>query len=163
MATRTMVFTKDTANKKLLIERSFDGTLEQVWQAWTDSTILDQWWAPKPYWVETKKMDFRVGGMWLYCMAGPDGDRHWCNEEYHAIEPLKSIRATDGFCDEDGNNTVDFPKMYWLKKFSKEGEAVKVNIEVSFDSEADLEKYLASGFKEGFEAGMNNLDEYLAA
>lgn len=30
MATKTMVFEKDLANKKLNIERSFDGSLEQV-------------------------------------------------------------------------------------------------------------------------------------
>ena len=161
MATKTMVFEKDLANKKLNIERSFDGSLEKVWKAWTDASILDQWWAPKPYRAETKKMDFRVGGTWLYSMIGPEGDIHWSKEDYKEITPMKHIVGIDGFCDENGNDNADFPKMYWDKKFSGNENETTVKIVISFDDEAALQKYLEMGFKEGFEAGLNNLDEVL--
>ena len=38
--------TKDVANKRLVVVREFDAPLEKVWHAWTDSHLLDQWWAP---------------------------------------------------------------------------------------------------------------------
>jgi len=73
MTKREAVFSKDLKTNKLTVIRSFDAPLELVWQAWTESEILDQWWAPKPYRAETKTMDFSEGGRWLYCMVGPTG------------------------------------------------------------------------------------------
>ncbi|MHB1279027.1 MAG: SRPBCC family protein, partial [Bacteroidia bacterium] len=78
-------FLVDKENKKIRVERSFNAPLDLVWAAWTEPEILDQWWAPKPWRAETKSMDFRVGGRWLYCMAGPEGERHWCLFDYKTI------------------------------------------------------------------------------
>lgn len=163
MSNRTAVFSKDTTNKKLTIVRSFAAALDLVWKAWTTKEILDQWWAPKPYRAETKRMDFREGGQWLYAMVGPEGDRSWCLVDYHSIQPQQSITSTDGFSDEDGNLTVDFPRMHWDKQFLEAGNETTVTIVVSFDQVADMEKYLEMGFQEGFTAGLENLDAYLDA
>ncbi|MDB5149731.1 MAG: hypothetical protein JWQ57_3751, partial [Mucilaginibacter sp.] len=62
MTNNEAVFTKDLQNKKINVVRTFNAPLNLVWQAWTESDILDQWWAPKPYRAETKLMDFREGG-----------------------------------------------------------------------------------------------------
>src|SRR3954452_16239613 len=101
--------TKDAANKKILVVRDFDGAPEQVWKAWTESKLLDMWWAPKPWKAKTKKMDFREGGYWLYCMEGPDGEQIWCRVDYQTITPDKSFIAVGAFCDADGNKTEIFP------------------------------------------------------
>ena len=161
MTNNETVFSKDTQNKKLTVIRAFDAPLGLVWQAWTDSTILDQWWAPKPYRAETKTMNFREEGSWLYCMVGPKGDRTWCRDDYRAIQLQKSIISTAIFCDEKGTKTPDTPNMHWQKEFSPTDDGTTVRIELSFDKEADLEMLLKMGFREGFTAGLNNLDEYL--
>jgi len=66
-------FLVDKENKKITVERSFNAPLDLVWSAWTEAEILDLWWAPKPYRTETKKMDFREGCRWHYCMVSPEG------------------------------------------------------------------------------------------
>lgn len=161
--TNEAVFVRDQRNKKLTVTRLFNAPLDLVWKAWTDSGILDQWWAPKPYRAETKKMDFREGGMWLYCMVGPNGehDRQWCRVDYKTIETLKRITSTDAFCDQDGQVNADFPTMLWKKEFRKHEDSTTVVIEVNFDKEEDMLKIIGMGFQEGFTAGMNNLDHYL--
>ncbi len=68
MSNKQTTISKDAANKKLIVVREFDAPLEQVWKAWTDSNILDKWWAPKPWKAKTKSMDFREGGTWLYSL-----------------------------------------------------------------------------------------------
>ena len=55
------IITKDVANKKLFIEREFGGSPEQVWKAWTERALLDQWWAPKPWKTETKSFESNTG------------------------------------------------------------------------------------------------------
>ena len=162
MAKNEAVFTKDKEKKLLTVSRSFDAPLDEVWRAWSDSSILDLWWAPKPYRAETKSMDFRDGGRWLYAMVGPEGDKQWCRVDYTKVVAPESVSTTVMFCDEKGNENTEFPKMYWNQLFRQEGKQTTVFIEISFDSEADLETYLSMGFQEGFTAGLVNLDEYLA-
>lgn len=53
--------------------------------------------------------------------------------------------------------------MNWKSVFSASATGTKVEVEVTFDSEADMEKIIEMGFKEGFAAAHGNLDELLAA
>lgn len=161
-ATKETMISKDLANKKLVITREFDAPLPQVWSAWTESDLLDQWWAPKPWKANTKTMDFREGGFWLYYMEGPEGERHYCRADYKTIAPQRSYTYVDAFCDEDGNPTGEFPSMNWKNEFSEISTGTKVEVEISFASVADLEKIVEVGFKEGFTAAVGNLDELLA-
>lgn len=163
MTKNEAVFSKDLENKKLTVVRAFDAPLKQVWKAWTKSEILDHWWAPKPYNAETKTMDFREGGQWLYCMVGPEGDRTWCRVDYKTIELYKSITSVVMFCDEKGNETLDFPRMNWKKEFSETGSGTTVRVEITFAQTADMEMIIKMGFQEGFTAGLGNLDHYLAS
>ena len=163
MTKNETVFSKDLEKGNLTVVRAFDAPLEQVWKAWTTGGILDQWWAPKPYKAETKTMDFREGGRWLYCMVGPTGDRHWCRVDYKTIEPLRSITDKAMFCDEEGKENPDLPVMNWNKQFKRTGNATTVTIDITFDRVADMEAILKMGFQEGFTMGLGNLDEYLGS
>jgi uncharacterized protein YndB with AHSA1/START domain len=162
MVSKETVFSKDAANKKIRVVREFDAPVNQVWKAWTESKLLDQWWAPKPWKAHTKSMDFREGGIWLYYMEGPDGTRHYCRADYQTIVPGKSYTGLDAFCDENGVVNTEFPRMHWQVVFNAVDNKTKVEVEITFTTEADLEKIIEMGFKEGFAAAHTNLDELLA-
>lgn len=66
-------FSVDKQKNNIQVKREFTAPLNKVWEAWTESQLLNQWWAPKPYKAKTKVMDFREGGYWLYSMEGPEG------------------------------------------------------------------------------------------
>jgi uncharacterized protein YndB with AHSA1/START domain len=156
------VYTKDVANKKLTVTREFDAPVQLVWRAWTESDLLDQWWGPRPWKARTKAMDFREGGNWLYAMVGPQGEEHWCRVNFHNIEATRRFGTVAFFCDENGNKNVEMPVMYWTINFSQADDVTKVNVVLKFDSEAELEKIIEMGFKEGLAAAHTNLDELLA-
>ena len=162
IATRETVLTKDLANKKIKVTREFDAPVEKVWRAWTEKELLDQWWAPRPWKAVTQSMNFSNGGTWLYYMEGPDGSRHYCRADYNHIVANKSYEGLDAFCDEKGNINTEFPRMNWKVAFNKEDDGTKVDVEITFSSVEDLEKIIEMGFKEGFAAAHNNLDELLA-
>lgn len=154
-------FSVDRENNTIRVKREFNASLPLVWKAWTTAELLDQWWGPAPWRTETKTMDFREGGYWLYAMVGPGGERHWSRADYITIVPERSFTGKDGFCDENGTMNTAYPQNLWETLFSDTGSRVRVDITLTFDQLADLEQTIAMGFREGFTTGLNQLDDLL--
>jgi PhnB protein len=153
-------FSVDKANCIINAKREFAAEIDLVWDAWTKPEILDQWWAPKPYRTETKSMDFREGGSWLYAMISPENVAHWCKADYKKIEVQRFYSALDAFCDEQGNINKDFPRSLWANTFNGNDSMTVVSISIKYETLNDLEKIIELGFKEGFSMALGNLDEY---
>lgn len=156
-------FEVDKANNAMYIKREFDADLDLVWDAWTKPELLDKWWAPKPYRVVTKSMNFKEGGFWHYAMVSPQDEKHWCRADYQKINTKKSYSYTDAFCDENGIiNTDIHPGSKWENTFAQNGDTTTVSITITYKTLEDLEKIMGLGFKEGFTMCIGNLDELLA-
>ena len=160
--TNKLQIVKDLPNKKVIVTRHFDATPEQVWRAWTESELLDLWWAPQPWRAETKTMDFKVGGYWLYAMVGPDNSKIWGRVDFTRIDTNKSFEVNNAFSDENGNINKDFPTMHWKNEFLATETGTKVIVEIAFAKEADLKTIMDMGFETGFTAALGNLDHYLS-
>lgn len=156
-------FILNQEHNSIRIKREFSADLTLVWSAWTQAELLDQWWAPKPYKAQTKSMDFREGGTWLYAMEGPEDTPHWCKADYQSIDPMKSYTGLDAFCDENGIVNSDFPRSKWNISFSSSENGTLVEIEITYAQWSDLEKIIELGFREGFTMALGNLDQYLEA
>lgn len=94
---------QNTKGNKLTITRIFDAPRELVWKAWTQPELVTRWWGPKGYTSPIAKIDFRVGGKYLYAMRSPDGKDIWSTGVYREIVPPERFVATDSFADEKGN------------------------------------------------------------
>ncbi|MBI2029604.1 SRPBCC domain-containing protein [Candidatus Gottesmanbacteria bacterium] len=94
-------------HNKLIITRVFDAPVEKVWKYWSEPEYFKKWWGPKIFSCPVSKVDFRVGGKYLHCMLGLEGDfkgkEFWSTGVYKEIIPLKKIVSTDSFADENGN------------------------------------------------------------
>lgn len=156
-----MDFKVDRDTKTIHVTREFAAPVSKVWAAWTEKQLLDQWWAPKPWVAKTKSMNFSEGGYWLYAMVGPEGTQDWCRCDYQTIQTMKSFSVKSSFCDEKGNITNTFPIAFWKNEFFDSSSSTLVNIEISFDELSGLDKYIEMGFKEGFTAALENLDQLL--
>lgn len=150
-------------DKSITVERSFNAPLATVWSAWTEADILCKWWAPKPWECIIQSLDFRAGGRWRYYMQGPEGDKHYCSFDYTAVKPKSSYTGIDGFCDEHGTPIDAMPRMNWENTFSAKDGGTLVQVQIRFNSTEDLEAIVKMGFKEGFTAGLDQLDALLAA
>ncbi|MNE13311.1 hypothetical protein D3C80_1061420 [compost metagenome] len=148
-------------NKTITVKREFAAALPLVWDAYTKSEILDQWWAPKPWKARTKTMDFREGGHWLYAMVGPEGQEHWSRADYKNIQFQKKFTGFDAFADADGKLNKDLPQSKWEVTFTDKGQTTLVEFHISFDDLAQLEATIQMGFKEGLTMAMEGLDALL--
>jgi uncharacterized protein YndB with AHSA1/START domain len=88
---------------RMVVSRVFDAPRELVWKAWTDPKYAMQWWGPKGFTAPVCKIDFRVGGKFLFCMRSPDGWEGWTAGEYYEIVPHEKIVQSMYFADAEGN------------------------------------------------------------
>jgi uncharacterized protein YndB with AHSA1/START domain len=95
--------TEKTTNHELVIVRVFDAPREWLWKAWTDPDMFMKWWGPKGFTSPVAKMDFRVGGKYLYCMRSPEAKEYWSTGVYREIVEPERLVMTDSFADEAGN------------------------------------------------------------
>ena len=154
-------FSVDKESKTIKIKREFAADRALVWDAYTKSEILDQWWAPKPWKARTKSMDFREGGKWLYAMVGPEGEEHWALAQFSRIKPQQAYTGVDAFTDAEGNINESMPQSKWDVSFSDKDEDTLVEFKISYDDLAQLEATIEMGFKDGMRIAMEGLDELL--
>jgi uncharacterized protein YndB with AHSA1/START domain len=76
-----------TSETSLRVERSFDASAEEVFDAWTNPEVLRRWWAVHPDGsTPVAEVDLRVGGRYRLAMENPDGERHTVGGEYQEVE-----------------------------------------------------------------------------
>lgn len=156
-----IIFNKDFDSHSVYVMKIYNTDVSKVWNYFTKSELLDQWWAPEPWRCETKSQDFREGGIWLYSMVGPEGERHYAQVKYGEIMEHRSFDGVDTFCDENGRVNPDFPEAKWLFGFTGVEEGTKVTVNIHFQSEQAMKQLLEMGFEEGFKMGLNQLEEIL--
>lgn len=94
----------------LMVTRTFNAPVEEVWKAWSDSGYVKRWWGPKVFTCPVANMDFREGGSSLVCMRTPDGHDLYNTWNYLKIVPGEMIEFILRFSDDKGN-PVDPAKM----------------------------------------------------
>jgi uncharacterized protein YndB with AHSA1/START domain len=63
---------RHAADDTIIIERTFDGSMDDVWDLWTTKEGIESWWGPAGFRVEVIELDLRSGGQLYYAMTGID-------------------------------------------------------------------------------------------
>ncbi|MBO9512591.1 MAG: SRPBCC domain-containing protein [Variovorax sp.] len=158
-------FLVDEEKNTITIKRKFAARRQLVWNCYTQSELLDRWFAPKPLTTKTKFMDFSEGGHWHYAMVEPHGQEYWGRMDYQTIRPIDSYTSLDGFCDATGELNPALPRSRWHVAFSDPSAAgaphTLVETVVSYASPEALRQVMQMGLKEGLTSTLERLDELL--
>ncbi len=155
-----------TSEGALVIERIFDAPRELVWKAWTDPEQVMRWWGPKGYTSPACRIDFRVGGTYLFCMRSPEGQDIWSTGVYREIVPMERFVCTSSFGDEHGNvvpashygMSADFPlEMLGTVTFEELDGKTKMTLR-----HAGLPGEIRDGAQQGWNESFDKLAESLA-
>ena len=96
----------DGATDAVVIERTFDAPVEQVWQMWTVPEHFQAWYGPTGATIPVAKLDVRVGGTRQICMEmqTPGGPMQmWFTGEHREVVENERLVYTEMISDEDGN------------------------------------------------------------
>jgi len=145
--------------KQVSLSQVFEGSVETVFDAWTDEHQLQQWWGPHGFTNPVCKMELRPGGSLLIHMEAPDGMVFPMHGMFHQIEkPVKLVFTSSAFEDEDGEdqlenlNTVLFEPLNGKTRVSLDALVVKASLE----ADEALE-----GMEEGWKQSFEKLKEHL--
>lgn len=151
----------DTDKNSVIITQKFSVKLETLWNSYTQSDLLDRFWAPDPWVTETKHMDFREGGTWIYALTNSDGYTHMARLDYFQIHPLKRFKAVDSFIEDDGTMEDTTSRAIGDVSFEQIGNETLVTEIITFASAYHLNATLEMGFEQGVKMVMRNLETAL--
>jgi len=149
----------DFENFTFQAKREFNAPVTLVWRAYTEKELLDQWWAPKPWKCETKRMDFRPEGKWIYDMVSPEGERHGAIQIFKEIVFEKYFSGIDAFTDEKGNINETMPVATWKNTFLPTDNGTLVIVDAVYPNKEALEFVIKMGMDKGVSAAHDNLSE----
>jgi uncharacterized protein YndB with AHSA1/START domain len=96
----------DEATDAVVIERTFDSPIEQVWQMWTVPEHFAAWYGPTGASIPVANMDVRVGGSRHICMEmdTPGGPMQmWFAGVHLEVVENERLVYTETIADEHGN------------------------------------------------------------
>src|SRR3954471_3555113 len=92
--TAVMTLPVDT---EILVTREFDAPPELVWRAWTEPSLVSQWWPGERGRMVSCEIDLRVGGTYRYAMkCGADVEDAF-HGSYREIEAPSRLVYTEIF------------------------------------------------------------------
>lgn len=154
-------FIVDMQKSTLTVRREFAAKRQLVWDCYSKSELLDQWYAPKPLTTKTKSFDFREGGHWHFAMIDPNGTHYWSRTDYETITPIDGYTGYDGFTDETGVINPDLPRSHIDMTFTDKGEHTLTETVVSYNAPEDLQTVIDMGMEDGMASTLERLDELL--
>ncbi|MGD2172730.1 MAG: SRPBCC domain-containing protein [Gammaproteobacteria bacterium] len=154
-------FVVDEAQNTITIKREFAAGRQLVWDCYTKSELLDQWFAPKPLITRTRSMDFREGGHWHFAMIDPDGNEYWSRQDYLTIRPIEHYTARDGFSDESGALNPELPQSNLDVSFVDLSDHSQVHTVVTYETLENLQAVIQMGLEKGLKSTLERLDELL--
>nr|BFD59103.1 SRPBCC domain-containing protein [Bdellovibrio sp. CKG001] len=102
--TSSSVHKHSSPDARLLeLERKFPVPVEQLFEAFTTSESLKQWWWPQGMYADQVEIDFREGGRYLINMKGYESSSGGMTGHFEEIIQNERIVMTDQFADRKGD------------------------------------------------------------
>lgn len=96
--------TDNNQTYNVVVTRTFDAPVQQVWQAWSDPGYVRQWWGPTGFTCPLAEMDVQEGGTSLVCMRAPEefgGQDLYNTWTYSKIDTHQLIEFIQHFTDKE--------------------------------------------------------------
>jgi uncharacterized protein YndB with AHSA1/START domain len=151
----TTTQTARTSDTEFTMERTFDASPEQVFDAYVDHTKVAQWWGQRNNTTTVEILDVRPGGAWRFVQRDADGNAYEFYGEYLEVSPHKLVNTFE-FAGFPGHVVTD------TVTFEPQGSGTRLVASSSFASKEDLDGMLSSGMEGGANESWDRLAELLA-
>ncbi len=149
---------EDLSDRLIEMLRLIGAPQKLVYEAFHDPKHITNWWGPNGFSTTTYKMDFRVGGEWLFTMHGPDGTDYENRVRYTEINaPTYMAYDHDG-----GDGGQDVYRFKAEVMFEPEDGKTRVTLRLICQSVEQRETMAKFGAIEGGHQTLERLDHFIA-
>jgi uncharacterized protein YndB with AHSA1/START domain len=142
------LMTTAISDRELVLTRLIDAPREKIFRAWTEPTLLKQWFAPLPFTTPLAELDVRPGGSSLVVMRDPAGNDYPNRGVYLEIVKNEKIIFTDAFV--KAWEPSEKPFFTAILTFEDQGGKTKYTARALHWTVADREAHEKMGFHEGW-------------
>ena len=153
--------------KEAVFERTFDASLETVWQAWTDPKMLKEWWGPNNVSIPECEVDVRVGGKIYIVMEAGEGMGSFKGTRW----PMKGTSTVV-----EKNSKLSYAAKAWTEgqeeateidqvtdlALADENGKTKLKLKVTINKTGPKAGMAIQGMQMGFNQQLDKLDKFLA-
>ena len=90
-------FIIEPGKQEIIMTRAFNAPRQRVFKAYTDPTLIPQWWGPRRYTTVVDGMEVKKGGVWRYVQRNAQGEEFAFNGVYHEISSPERLINTFEF------------------------------------------------------------------
>ena len=152
--------TTKVENREIRVSREFDAPRSLVFEAFSQSEHIGKWWGPNGFSTTTQKMEFKVGGEWIFTMHGPDGTDYPNRVVYTEIDEPKLLKYDHFAKYEEDGKPPHFKQTITFKEV--EGKTI-VAMNLVFPSAEKRDEAAEFGAVEGGHQTLSRLAEFLTS
>ena len=149
----------ELAERRLVLERSYDAPRDLVFAAWTEPERMKQWWGPRGWTIPFSEADLRPGGAFRYAMRSPEGDEHIVEGTISEIDPPARI-VTLSELGGDGNHPP--VRVVTIVTFEEQDGGTLVTVDTTATATADTIDAATEGMEQHWGEHLDRLRQHLA-
>ena len=138
------------------IVRVFDAPRALVWQAWTDPTMLGQWFGPRGFTSSVPELDLRVGGALRIVMHGPDGNDYPMKGVFREVVASERLVFSNIAIDNAGNHLLKGETSVTL---IEQGGKTTLTMKSHMVGLVQIAPQMLAGMKAGWTQSIDKLEE----
>jgi uncharacterized protein YndB with AHSA1/START domain len=143
---------KEITKDSVLIETTIHASVEKVWEAWTEPSVVMKWFGSDPKGEGLRaNLDVHPGGTYEVTFKDSDQTEHTCSGIYHAVENLSKLTFTWHWKNEPGVES------FIVLLLTKEREVTKMRFE-----HMNLGSGSKHNYAEGWKSTFLKLEKLLA-
>lgn len=144
----------EPGKQEITSTREFEAPRALVFKAYTDSSLIPQWWGPAQYQTTVEVLDARPGGRWRFIQKDARGSQDAFHGVFHEVVPGEQIIQTFEYEGIPGHHVI-----LETITFEDLGGRTRVTDQMVFQSVADRDGMVQAGM----EGGADESAERLAA
>jgi uncharacterized protein YndB with AHSA1/START domain len=150
--------------RSITLTRLLKAPRELVWRAWTDKTMLEQWWGPEMFTNPVVQGEVAVGNTLHITMHGPQGtpfDRDFpMTKRYVEIVPGKKLVFENNAIGDNGEILI---QGLTTVTFADEAGGTRLTMETTAKAMAEAAVAMIGGMDQGWSQSFDKLARFLAA
>lgn len=145
-----------SGEREVVITRVINAPRSLVFEAWTESKHVAQWWGPTGFTNTICEMDVRPGGVWRFIMHGPNGVDYKNKIVY--MEVVETERLVYSHGGDEGDEAGQF---HVTVTFAEQDGKTQLTMRMLFESSEERDKTVDFGAIRGGNQTLDRLEEHL--